>query len=350
MAADFKVYRRQNKRRVLPNSRELVTKWNSTNPPELISEHNDPLRIEWTELPPNPANAPDYFVGNAALRIPESSNPRYKLHWPVRHGWLNEKDYSSRTVLMTDFFLILEDSIKTELGLSQKKDWRQYSCVFVIPDLYEKNLVSDFLGELIRDFGFSRVCFIQESLAATFGAGFGAGCIVDMGAQKTSICCVEDGMCIEESRINMKYGGYDVTETFIKMMLFDRLNYSDFNLMRRHDFLLAEELKEQFTTMNDENIVVKNQEFHLRVSGQETRKYNFKIYDEGMLAPIVSSSFIGQVRAELTRAAGLLPASHIRQRRKACWTPEAHSAINRLIRRTTQRSRLRSPAFRHFIR
>ena len=79
MAADFKVFRRQNKRRVLPNSRELVTKWNSTNPPDLISEHNDPDRIDWTELPPNPRNAPNYIVGSAALRIPERSNPKYHL-------------------------------------------------------------------------------------------------------------------------------------------------------------------------------------------------------------------------------------------------------------------------------
>jgi actin-related protein 8 len=288
MAAEFKVYRRQNRRRVLPNSRELVTKWNSTNPPEKISEHNDPLRVEWTEIPADTRQAPEYFVGAAALRIPQNSKPRYKLHWPVRHGWLNESDYNSRRVLISDFFLILEHSILNELQALPKKDWHQYSCVFVIPDLYEKVIVADILAELLRDFGFSRVCFLQESLAATFGAGFGAGCIVDLGAQKTSICCVEDGMCIEESRINMKYGGYDVTETFIRMMLHDRLNYSDLNFMRRHDFLLAEELKEQFTTMSDENIVVQTHSFHVRAAGEDTRKYQFKIYDEGMLAPLVS--------------------------------------------------------------
>ena len=286
MAADFKITRRQNKRRVLPNSRELVTKWNSTNPPEMISIHNDPLQIDWTELPPNPKLAPSYIVGSAALRIPERSKPRYQLRWPIRHGWLNENDYDSRNMLYRDFFLILEESIKTELGLTHKKDWNQYGCVFVIPDLYEKVFVAKVLEELIRDFNFQRVSFIQESLAASFGAGFSTACIVDMGGQKTSICCVEDGMCMEDARVNLKYGGYDVTETFIKMMLFDKFNYSDFNLVRRHDFLLAEELKEKYTLMTDENISVQLYDFHLRAHGQETRKYSFKIYDEGMLAPM----------------------------------------------------------------
>ena len=286
MAGEFKVSRRQNKRRVLPNSRELVTKWNSTNPPDLISEHNDPVQIDWTELPPDPWKAPNFIVGDAALRIPENSRPQYHLSWPVRHGWLNEKDYKDRNILYADFFKILEESIKSELGLTHKREWSQYSCVFVIPDLYEKVIVGHILDELIRDFNFQRVCFIQESLAASFGAGFSTACIVDMGAQKTSICCVEDGMCIEDARINLKYGGYDVTETFVKMMLFDKLNYSDFNLMRRHDFLLAEELKEKYTLMTDENISVQVYDFHLRALGQETRKYQFKLYDEGMLAPM----------------------------------------------------------------
>lgn len=286
MAADFKISRRANKRRVLPNSRELVTKWNSTNPPEMISEHNDPLRIDWTELPANPQKTPEYIVGNAALRLPEKTKPTYRLHWPIRYGWLNEQDYTSRNMLYRDFFLILEESIKTELGLTQKRDWNQYGCVFIIPDLYEKVFVSKVLEEFIREFNFQKVCFMQESIAASFGAGFSTACIVDMGAEKTSICCVEDGMCIEDCRVNLKYGGYDVTETFIRMMLFDRFHYSDFNLMRRHDLLLAEELKETHTTLSDENISVQLFDFHLRAHGQETRKYSFKLYDEGMLAPM----------------------------------------------------------------
>ena len=202
-------------------------------------------------------------------------------------------------MLLRDFFLILEDSIKTELDLPHKRDWSAYSCVFIIPDLYEKTVVATVLQELITDFGFARVCFHQESVAATFGAGFSTACMVDMGAQKTTVCCVEDGMCIEDSRINLKYGGFDVTETFVKMMLYDRFNYSDFNLMRRHDFLLAEELKEKYTTMSDDNISVQLYDFHLRAHNQETRKYQFKLYDEGMLAPTVSYDLVQIGRAHV---------------------------------------------------
>jgi len=191
MAQDYKISRRANKRRVLPNSRELVTKWNSTTPPETIPEHSDPMRIDWTELPATPKAAPDYIVGAAALRIPEQSRPRYRLHWPIRHGWLNEKDYQNRSVLEGDFFLIIEQSIKTELEIPHKKDWTQYSCVFIVPDLYEKVMVGKVLEQLIRNFGFQRVCFLQESTAATFGAGFGTACIFGFQRARHSTIALE---------------------------------------------------------------------------------------------------------------------------------------------------------------
>jgi len=158
--------------------------------------------------------------------------------------------------------------------------------VFVIPDLYDKVYVEELLHMGMKYFEFARVSFIQESLAASFGAGYSTACIVDVGAQKTSICCVEDGMCIEDSRINLKYGGYDVTETFIKMMLFDHFPYQEINLMQRYDFLLAEELKIKFCTMNQADISVQLYNFHLRAPSDYTRKYQFKTYDEVILAPM----------------------------------------------------------------
>jgi actin-related protein 8 len=283
MSAELKAHMRLNKRRTLPNSKEMVINYNRRTPPEVISEHNDPLRIEWTEIPTPP---PEYITGPEALRIPDDSNPRYKLFWPIQHGWCNEKDYNSKRLLFLDIALILEGAIKSQLGLSSKKEWLQYSCVFVIPDLYEKTYVTQILEMLMKEFGFARVCFIQESLACSFGAGYTSACIVDIGAQKTSICCVEEGVCIENSRVNLKYGGADVTETFVKMMLYDHFPYAEINLWKRYDFLLAEELKKNVCTMNEANVSVQVFDFHLRVAGQDTYKYSFKAYDEVHLAPM----------------------------------------------------------------
>jgi len=284
MSSELRLRMRQNKRRVLPNSKDLVSNFNKRTPPDIISEHNDINRIEWTELPADPKKAPDFFTGHEALRIPEKSNPRYKLFWPLRNGTFNEKDYVDRNQIYHDISKILEEAFRNLLGITRMRDLVNYKCVFIIPDLYERQYVIMILDILIRDLGLGKVCLQQESLSATFGAGYGVACVVDIGAQKTSICCVDEGLCAEESRVNLKMGGADITETFVKMMLFGHFPYSDMNLKRRYDFLLAEELKHKFCSMDEGSVTVQTWDFHLRASGQDTRKYVFKTYDETMLS------------------------------------------------------------------
>lgn len=284
MTSALKIEMRANKIKVLPNSKEVVVNFNRRTEPEKIEEHNDALRIEWTEVGKDGQNK--LFIGQNALRIPDDSNPPYKLFWPIRHGCFHENDYFTSGHLYDDFSIIIQKSLQDEIGIRRDIEWKQYSCVFVIPDLYDKRYVEQILDMCLKRFGFKQVCFIQESMAASFGSGFTSACIVDIGAQKTSICCVEDGMCIEDSRINLKYGGFDVTETFIKMMLHDHFPYADINLRRRYDFLLAEELKINLCTMNAKNVSQQLFNFHLRIPNEHTYKYNFKACDEVMLAPM----------------------------------------------------------------
>lgn len=288
MCNELKIDMRANKRKVLPNSKELVVNYNRRTEPEVIPQHNDPLQIEWTDIETleDPDSAASCFIGQQAQRVPDDSDPKFKLWWPIQQGWLNEDDYATTEHLYDDFETLLDKAIRQELGLTRNSQWKQYSCVFVIPDLYDKKYVEQVLKSCMTWFEFNRICFIQESMAATFGAGYTQACVVDVGAQKTSITCVEDGLCVEDSRINLKYGGYDVTEAFMKMMLYDNFPYQDINLRRRYDFLLAEELKAKHCTLSQADISVQLYQFHLRAPNQPTRKYQFKTYDEVILAPM----------------------------------------------------------------
>ncbi|OAA58587.1 chromatin remodeling complex subunit [Niveomyces insectorum RCEF 264] len=340
MSEDLKLDMRLNKRKVLPNSKELVVNYNRRTEPELIATHNDPLQVEWTDvnaLPEVPVDVeaavvapedeeavgggeqngeeqngdghhghengaandaaksvvlkttsapapPSTFFGSEAQRIPDDSVPKFRLRWPMQLGWLNEDDYASVSSLYSDFEAVVTHAIQNELGLKKVSACRQYSCVFVIPDLYDKAYVEQILRLCMNGLEFNKVCFIQESYAATCGAGYSQGCVVDVGAQKTSVACVEDGLVVEDSRINLKYGGFDVTETFVKMLLYDHFPYQEINLRRRYDFLLAEELKQKHCTMNQADISVQLYQFHLRAPNQPTRKYQFKTYDEVILS------------------------------------------------------------------
>ena len=286
--ADLKTEMRANKRKVLPNSKELVQTFNRRTDAEVIEKHNDPLEIEWTDVNalPEPDSLASCFIGNDALRIPDDSDPKFKLWWPIRDGVWNEDAYTSQEHLHDDFETLLDKALRDELGLKTNSEWQQYSCVFVIPDLYDKRYVEQVLRSCMTWFEFNKICFVQESMAASFGAGYTMACVVDVGAQKTSVTCVEDGLCLEDSRINLKYGGYDITEAFIKMMLYDNFPYQEINLQRRYDFLLAEELKTKHCTMSQADISVQLYDFHVRAPNQATRKYAFKTYDEVILAPM----------------------------------------------------------------
>ncbi|KAK0722728.1 putative actin-related protein [Lasiosphaeria miniovina] len=288
MANELKTDMRANKRKVLPNSKELVMNFNRRTEPEAISQHNDPLQVDWTDVKTleDADSISSVFIGQNALRVADDSNPKFKLWWPLQHGWLNEDDYPTKAHLFNDLETVLDRAFRWELGLTRSTEWRQYSCVFVIPDLYDKKYVEEVLHLCVEWFEFGKISFIQESLAATFGAGYTQACVVDVGAQKTSITCVEDGLCLEDSRVNLKFGGYDVTETFMKMMLYDHFPYQEINLRRRYDFLLAEELKIKYCTLSQANISVQNFDFHLRAPNQPTHKYQFKCYDEVILAPM----------------------------------------------------------------
>ena len=293
MTVDLKNRMRRKARRIVPNCREVAISHNRKSTPVVMPELNDTSRVEWTEVKPEGhSKAKPHFLGHAALRIPDTSTPRYKLSWPLKYGYFNEEDYESKDAIVRDVSLILEDAIENQLGITRKRDRAQYGCVYIIPDLYERTYVASILDLLLRELGFGRVCFIQESMAGSFGAGYATCVIVDVGAQKTSICCVDEGMCVESSRISLRYGGFDVTETFMKMMLTDSFPYSDINLNRRYDFLLADELKQKFCTLSVLDFAPQQCEFFLRVAGEDTRQYYFRAYDEVILAPMVRASSI----------------------------------------------------------
>ncbi|OLL24237.1 putative actin-related protein 8 [Neolecta irregularis DAH-3] len=271
---------RSAKRRSVPNARELAAGYNKRSEVEVIPDHNDPNRVEWTDV----SNKPSYVIGQKALSLP-SNNAEYKLFWPYKHGSFNEQDYKTRRSLLGDIRLILEKSIEDEL-LIKLRDISQYSAVLIIPDLYDRTCIIELIHLLLREIGLSRVCIQQESVSVTFGAGISSACVVDIGAQKTSISCVDEGMCISDSRIDMKYGGDDITELFTKLLLRSSFPYSSVNLNQSHDWLLVEELKLKFCTTNEGQIAINLYQFFVRAPGEATRKFTFKVYDEVIMAPM----------------------------------------------------------------
>ncbi|KAL0093135.1 hypothetical protein F4703DRAFT_1902984 [Phycomyces blakesleeanus] len=271
------------KRRAVPNAEGQVVGFNTQAYQELIPDHNDPYKVEWTEI--NPAKKPDHFVGEKALNLPIAENSDYKLFYPWKHGTFNNQDYTSLQAVMGDLQTIWTDTINTELEI-EGKQFEEYNAVLVIPDIFPRSYICDLVTVLLRYMKFRGVLVQQESTSATFGAGVSTACVVDIGAQKTNIACIEDGVCFVESRAMISMGGDDITKTFMSFLLVNRFPYADINLKRSHDWRLAEDLKKRWCTMNEADISIQVYDFFVRAPHKPTKKYQCKVYDEVFLAPL----------------------------------------------------------------
>lgn len=264
---------RLSKRRTQSNARELVIAYNQNALPEAAEADAAP---EWTDVGAEPA----VFVGQKALLLPPDALDRYTLYWPVQRGVFNTYNYASPRQCIDDVAAILVAALG-ELGM-QRADWTPLAVVLVIPDVYDKCYVEAMLDILIRVLQFSKVCVLQESVCTVFGAGLSAACVVDVGAQTTSVACVEEGICIPESRIQLPYGGDDVTRLFIQLLQRNAFPYK-IDLRRIHDWQLADTLKVRYCTSFVGSATVQLLDF-VHTSSTGTHRYRFKAYDEPVLA------------------------------------------------------------------
>ncbi|EGW34664.1 actin-related protein [Spathaspora passalidarum NRRL Y-27907] len=277
---DFRARMRYYKRRVLPNSRETAANFNKKQEPELIPDHNDPNRKEWVDVKHTNKT---FYIGEEALAVP--INSEWKLRYPLVNGNFNEysRDYNSPEEILGDLSNIITETLISKLQITK---FENFKCMLVIPDLYDKSYVETWCHLLFKFVGFGRVGIIQEAVAATFGAGASTACVVDVGAQTTTINCVDEGMVITNSSISLNYGGDHITETFIKLLLENAFPYKDIDLGTSYDWELAQYLKHNFATFQDADIAVQLYSFYKRKPHETTEKYDFKVFDEVMLAPM----------------------------------------------------------------
>ncbi|KAI8148388.1 hypothetical protein BJV82DRAFT_591965 [Fennellomyces sp. T-0311] len=281
---ELKLRMKAAKRRAVPNAESQVVGFNTQAYQETIPDHNDPYKVEWTEIDKT-EEPPEYVVGDKALNLPIADNPEYRLMYPWKYGTLNSQDYESVEAVLGDLQAIWTETIRSELDI-EEKTFENYNAVLVIPDLFARRYTCELLTMLLRFMKFRGALVQQESACAAFGAGVSSACVVDIGSQKTSVACIEDGVCFNDSRMMIATGGDDITKTFTSFLLANRFPYSDINLTRAYDWRLAQELKEKWCTMNEADISVQVYDFFVRVPRQPTKKFQCKVYDEVFLAPL----------------------------------------------------------------
>lgn len=284
---DFKARMRFYKRRMMPNSRESAANFNKTQKPEVVPDNSDPDYREFFDPNDPILKERDFFAADDALKVPISSEfTSWRLRYPIVNGVFNQSsDYLSVQEFYSDLTKITNAALKA-IDVSSE-ELPRLKCMFVIPDLYEKTYIETWASVLLNDVGFGKFGILQEAVAATFGSGVSCACVVDVGAERTTVSCVDEGLIVPDSRVNLNYGGAHITEAFVKLLLEQNFPVNDIDLQRKlDDWELADRLKRNFGTFDDSVIAVQLYNFYRRRAGGPTEKYNFKVYDEVMLAPL----------------------------------------------------------------
>ncbi|XP_035664129.1 actin-related protein 8-like [Branchiostoma floridae] len=172
-------------------------------PTEQLAAHNAQVTphieetsdLEWTDT----SSKPEYLVGQEVLYLHPSEC--YNIHWPMSCGQLHlhSGPGGSLTAVLADLETIWTTAIENFLDIPIK-DLKHYRCILLVPDIYNRQHIKELINLLLDRLGFSAAIAHQESVCATFGSGVASACVVDVGDQKTAVCCVEDGLSHRNSR------------------------------------------------------------------------------------------------------------------------------------------------------
>ncbi|XP_042028454.1 actin-related protein 9-like isoform X2 [Salvia splendens] len=211
------------------NKKETIIPWTdvfekqtSSSPSSSSSEHGSSQRSEEpsTVKEGNNNEEPssierrykEYICGDEALRI--SATEPYSVRRPIRRGHLNISLYYPMQQVIEDIHAIWEWVLIEKLHIP-RSERHMYSAVLVLPETFDNREIKELLSIVLRDLCFSTAVVHQEGLAAVFGNGLSTACVVNIGAQVTSVICIEDGGALPTTQISLRYGGEDVSRCLL---------------------------------------------------------------------------------------------------------------------------------------
>lgn len=95
-----------------------------------------------------------------------------------------------------------------------KESFNKYSAILIIEDIFIRREVRQMIDMLFRGLGLSRVVVQLTSVCVTYGVGLPSACVVDLGFQKTSITCVDEGVSPPDVRVALPVGVSDCMRAF----------------------------------------------------------------------------------------------------------------------------------------
>ncbi|XP_065156186.1 actin-related protein 8 [Atheta coriaria] len=254
---------------------QQIAAFNRRSQPEALTTSPD----KWVET------KGDIVVGNDVLRLnPEED---FNIHFPFRRGDLNihAGPGGSLTAVIANLQAIWTHILETQFAINPK-DYPYYKVVLIIPDVYNRTYLRELSNMLLLKIGFGGCFVVQDHVAATFGSGLSYACVVDVGDQKTSVSCVEDGICHPNTRVRLDYGGADITQTFFWLLQKCAFPYKACSEKNKLDTVLLRQLKEQLCHVNLDICGSQEKTFTLQQPDQVVQHYTIQVGDECIVAAL----------------------------------------------------------------
>ncbi|XP_037934661.1 actin-related protein 8-like [Teleopsis dalmanni] len=246
-------------------------------PEELPLDKDHTVKLESTET----------IFDQTILSLTSSEAKEYNVHFPLRRGELNLHNGigGSMSSVLENLEAIWLHVINDKMGITPKL-LSQYNAVLVIPDVYNRSHLREMVTLLLQRLRFASCFLLQDHVSATFGAGLGYACVVDLGDQKCSISCVEDAISQPDTRVRLAYGGADVTQVFYTLLRKCSFPYKECKVENSYqDATLLTHLKERFCHLNFEICGAQEKTFNVQTA-KHILCYTIQLGDECLVAPM----------------------------------------------------------------
>ncbi|KAL5473103.1 hypothetical protein EMCRGX_G027548 [Ephydatia muelleri] len=234
--------------------------------------------VQWTDV----SSSPKYVIGTDALYLAPDSG--YRVFKPLRYGKLNVASDCPHSLVLNMLEDLWTKAIEDFLGIP-RKEFKMYRVVLVVPDMIDRSMFKEFMNILLLRMEFASALLHQESLCATYSAGLSIACVVNVGDERTHICCVEEGVSNPNTRVTLHYGGSDITRLFYWLLKEIHFPYKGCSESSLEDGQLVQHLKETLCHLDPTITGIRAHAFS--VTSRETsvvHDYEMKLSDQGILA------------------------------------------------------------------
>ncbi|KAJ6890486.1 hypothetical protein NC651_024097 [Populus alba x Populus x berolinensis] len=229
-----------------------------------------------------------HIFGEEALRI--SPTEPYCLSRPIRRGHFNISQHYPLQQVLEDIHAIWDWILIEKLHIPHSER-NMYSVILVLPETFDNCEIKEMLSIALRDLRFGSAVVHQEGLAAVFGNGLSTACIVNMGAQVTSVVCVEDGVALPSTEKTLPFGGEDIS----RCLLWTQRHHQTWPQVRTDmltkpiDLLMLNRLKESYCKIKEGELdavtVVHSYEDGMPAGSHKTRLTALNVPPMGLFYP-----------------------------------------------------------------